>query len=159
MAKVNRTIKAGRWTYSPQEFDQMCYEAKRRGEAELRSKPLASRVRYDQRSGHVILELNNGCTLTIPTRLLQGLQDATPRDLKQVEIMGPGLAIQWPTLDMQFTIAGLSAGVFGTKAWMDQLGRHGGRARSRAKARAARRHGRKRGRPRKNQMADSVPVA
>ena len=123
----------------------MCYDAKRRGQAELRSKPLASRVRYDQRSGHVIIELNNGCTLTIPTRLLQGLQHSTPRDLDQVEIMGPGLAIQWPTLDMQFTIAGLSAG-------------RGGKARSRAKARAARRNGRKRGRPRKNQMAGRVPV-
>lgn len=159
MANVNSTIKAGQWTYTPQEFGAMCHEAKQRGEAELRTRPLASGVRYDQRSGHVIIELNNGCRLTIPTRLLQGLRDAKSRDLKQVEIMGPGLAIEWPTLDMQFTISGLLAGVFGTKAWMKELGRRGGKAWSPAKARAARRNGRKRGRPRKAQLAGTLRVS
>lgn len=151
MANARKSIKAGPWTYTSQEFDQMCDEAKRRGEAELRSKPLASRVRYDQPSGHVIIELTNGCTLTIPTQSLQGLHDATPHDLKQVEIMGPGLAIEWPTLDMQFTIAGLMAGIFGTKAWMQKIGRRRERARSPAKLRAARRNERQAGRTRKPQ--------
>ena len=143
MANVSNMITAGRWTYSPQEFDRMCDEARRRGEAELRSKPQAISVRYDQRSRHVIIGLNNGCTMTIPSRLLQGLRDAAARDLKQVEIMGLGLAIEWPTLDMQFTISGLLAGVFGTKSWMEELHRRTRKARSPAKARAARRNGRK----------------
>jgi len=128
MANVGSTIKAGRWRYTPQEFDKMSGEAKRRGESELRSKPLASALRYDQPSGNVVIQLNNGCTLTIPTRLLQGLRDAAFSDLKRVEIMGPGLAIEWPTLDMQFTTSGLLAGVFGTNAWMEKLGRRRGNA-------------------------------
>ncbi len=60
MANPNSTINAGRWTYTSREFDQMCDESKRRGEAELQSKPLATGVRYDQRSRHVVIELNNG---------------------------------------------------------------------------------------------------
>ncbi len=159
MANANRSIKAGQWTYTPQEFDRMSEEAKRRGEAELRSKPLASAVRYDQPSEHVVINLNNGCTLTIPTRLLQGLRDASPSDLTHVEIMGPGLAIEWPKLDMQFTISGLLAGVFGTSAWMEKLGRRRGKARSSTNARAARRNGRKPARRRKAQIAGTLAVS
>ena len=159
MAKVGSTIKAGRWTYTPQEFDKMSDEAKQRGEAELQSKPLASAVRYDQPTGHVVIKLNNGCMLTIPMRLLQGLRDASPSDLKNVEIMGPGLAIEWPTLDMQFTIAGLLAGVFGTNAWMENLGPRRGKARSATIAHATRRNGRKRPRRRKAQMTGTSPVS
>jgi hypothetical protein len=122
MANANGTIKAGQWTYTSQEFDEMSDDAKRRGEEELRSRPLATSVHYDSKQGHVVIDLNNGCTLTVPTRLLEGLRDATTRDLKQVKIMGPGLVIEWPKLDMQFTIRGLLAGVFGTKAWMNELG-------------------------------------
>lgn len=151
MASANSTIKAGQWTYTSQEFDQMCDEAKRRGEAELRANPLATSVRYDRQRGNVVIKLNNGCTLTVPTRLLEGLRDAAPRDLKQVKIMGPGLAIEWPTLDMQFTIRGLLAGVFGTQTWMEELGRPRKKLPSPSKARAARRNGRKSARPRKAQ--------
>ena len=159
MANLNSLIKAGRWTYTPQEFDKMSGEAKKRGEVELRSKPLASAVRYDQPTGSVIIELNNGSTFAIPTRLMQGLRDASPRDLKHVEIMGPGLAIEWPTLDMQFTISGLLAGVFGTNAWLEKLGRRRGSARSSTNAHATRRNGRKRARRRNVQMTGSQPVS
>lgn len=159
MANVNRSIKAGQWTYTPQEFEKMSDEARQRGEAALRSKPLARAVRYDQPSGHVVIKLNTGCTLTIPTRLLQGLCDATSSDLRHVEIMGPGLAIEWPTLDMQFTIAGLVAGVFGTNAWMEKLGRRRGKVRSSRNVHAARRNGRKQTRRRKAKTAGTVTVS
>jgi hypothetical protein len=132
-------IKVGRWTYTPKEFDRMSEEAKRRGEAELRTKPLAVSVRYDHRRAHVIVKLNNGCTLTVPTELLQGLRGARARDLKQVKVMGPGLAIEWVTLDMQFTVSGLFNGVFGTDAWMEQLGRRARRTRTPQKVRTTRR--------------------
>ncbi len=157
MASANDTIKAGQWTYTSQEFDQMCADAKRRGESELRSQPLATNVRYDSKRGHVVIELNNGCTLTVPTQLLEGLRDAAPRALKQIKIMGPGLAIEWPKLDMQFTIQGLLAGVFGTKAWMKELGQPRTNLPCPAKARRARETDRKLSRPRKAHVESASP--
>ena len=156
MANANRTIKAGPWRYTPQEFDQMCREATQRGDENLRSKPLATTVRYDQPSGHVFIKLNNGCTLTVPTRLLQGLSEAVPRELKQVRIMGPGLAIEWPSLDMQFTVAGLLAGVFGTQAWMKKIGHRPRKATSTARVRPARANGRG-SQPGKTRVASTSP--
>ena len=150
MAEITRsTLKAGRWTYTAEEFDRMCAEAAQRGDDELRCKPQARSVRYEQKTGQVWIELNNGCTLVVPTRLLQGLRDVAPRDLKQVKIMGPGLAIEWPRLDMQFTMAGLLAGVFGTRAWMEELGRGGDLAQLSPEARIVRTKNRKGEGPRK----------
>lgn len=61
--------------------------------------------------------------MTVPIDLLQGLQAASSRDLAQVEILGPGVAIAWPKINQQFSITGLIAGVFGTRAWMAELAR------------------------------------
>jgi hypothetical protein len=156
MADANRTLKAGRWTYTSQELDRMGDEAGRRGAAALRTKPRAISVRYEPEAGQVRIDLNNGCTLVVPTQLLQGLRDAAPKDLKQVQVMGPGLAIEWPRLDMQFTIEGLLAGVFGTKAWMAELGHRRSKTAAPAKARKGRRPGRKEGRPLKTPVSPSV---
>jgi hypothetical protein len=150
MAEITRSaLKAGRWTYTAEELDRMCAEAAQRGDDELRCKPQARSVRYEQETGQVWIELNNGCTLVVPTRLLQGLRDVAPRDLKQVKIMGPGLAIEWPRLDMQFTMAGLLAGVFGTRAWMEELRRGGDTAQLSPEARIVRTKNCNRERPRK----------
>lgn len=63
--------------------------------------------------------------------------------------MGPGLVIEWPRLDMQFTISGLLAGVFGTRAWMKELRRGGDLAQLSPEARIVRTKNRKGERPRK----------
>ena len=150
MAETTRsTLRGGRWTYTAQELDRMCAEAAQRGDGELHCKPQARSVRYEQETGQVWIVLNNGCTLVVPARLLQGLRDAAPGDLNQVKIMGPGLVIEWPRLDMQFTIAGLLAGVFGTRAWMEELGRGGDLAQLSPEARIVRTKSRKGERPRK----------
>jgi hypothetical protein len=94
-----------------------------RGTAKLSIEPLATSVRYELRTRRVVVELNKGTTLTVPVDLLQGLARAKPKDLATVEIVSPGVAIEWPTLDQQFSVSGLLAGVFGTKAWMKGLSR------------------------------------
>jgi hypothetical protein len=62
---------------------------------------------------------------------------------------GASGAIEWEDLDVQVTLAGLMAGVFGTKRYMAELARRAGQSRSPAKAAAARTNGAKGGRPRK----------
>lgn len=96
-----------------------------------------------------MVELLNGCVLMCPVDLLQGLRGAPDAALADVELMPRGLDLHWKKLDVQFTIAGLLRGVFGTKAWLAELGRVGGRVASPAKRAAARANGRLGGRPRK----------
>lgn len=63
-----------------------------------------------------------------------------------MEILGAGYGLHWETLDADFTVGGLLAGVFGTKAYM---ARRAGQTTSPAKAAAARANGAKGGRPKK----------
>jgi hypothetical protein len=121
--------------------------AEERGRIAWRNEPRAATARYDRRLGRVIVELTNGCTFTLPPRLAQGLETATPDQLAAVEVLGAGYGLHWEALDADLSIPGLLAGLFGTKAYM---ARHAGQATSPAKAAAARANGAKGGRPRKS---------
>lgn len=113
--------------------------------AEL-SEPRAETVRYDRRNSRIIVELTNGCTFAFPPRLAQGLEAASDEELDAVEILGAGYGLHWEALDVDLSVPGLLAGLFGTKAHM---ARQAGRTKSPAKAAAARANGLKGGRPRK----------
>jgi hypothetical protein len=120
--------------------------ATERGKAAQLTEPRASKARFDKKMGRMIVELTNGCTFAFPPRLAQGLETATNEDLAKVEILGAGYGLHWEALDVDLSIPGLLAGIFGTKAYMARLA---GQATSPAKASAARANGAKGGRPRK----------
>jgi hypothetical protein len=119
--------------------------AKERGRI-ARAEPRAAAVRYDRQLRRVIVDLTNGCTFAFPPRLAQGLESAGDDQLSEVEILGAGYGLHWEALDVDLSIPGLLAGVFGTRAYM---ARRAGQAKSPAKAAAARANGAKGGRPRK----------
>jgi hypothetical protein len=123
--------------------------AYRRQDERLAREPLATKVRYLPSRDLVLIEMNNGASLTIPRRLLQGLKDAAPAELRRVWVSEQGTVISWPDVDADFTVMSLLHGVYGGGRWMSELARRGGEARSKAKARAARLNGAKGGRPRK----------
>ena len=128
--------------------------AERRGRRSLGNEPRARAVRYDRRTGRMHVELTNGCTFAFPARQAQGLARASDAQLAQVEILGLGFGLHWESLDVDLSVPGLLAGLFGTKAYMDrQRAARAGAARSTAKAAAARRNGAKGGRPRKSAPA------
>jgi hypothetical protein len=52
-------------------------------------------------------------------------------------------------LDADLGVSQLVSGLFGSKAWMTELGRQGGKLKSIAKAQASRENGKRGGRPRK----------
>ncbi len=106
---------------SEAEFERQYADATRRGDEELRTAPLAIAVKYNTRTRCVVLDMNKGSKLVVPVDLLQDVQGAPARDLAKVHILGPGLAIEWPTLDQQFSVSGLLAGNFGNEAWMAAL--------------------------------------
>jgi hypothetical protein len=117
-----------------------------RGKALRAIEPRAAKARYDRAKGRIVVDLTNGCTFAFPARVAQGLEAATDDQLATVEILGNGYGLHWEALDMDISVPGLLAGIFGTKAYMAQLA---GRTKSPAKAAAARANGAKGGRPRK----------
>jgi hypothetical protein len=107
-------------------------------------------ARYDRRRSRVVVTLSTGVELAFPARLAEGLADASPENLSEIEISPAGLGLHWPRLDADLYVPALLQGVFGSKSWMArQLGAQGGRARTPVKVAASRENGRKGGRPRK----------
>lgn len=138
----------GKWKMDDEEFNRQYREAVRRGQEREKTEPQAKSAHYDRKTDRLVVELKNGVTLIIPCELIQGLRGADPDLIAEVELMPRGAALHWERLDQDFSVAGLLSGVFGTKAWMAELGRHGGSVASEAKAAAARENGKKGGRPR-----------
>ncbi len=151
-----RTIASGRSSAArlPPEESALIADARRRGKQSLRTEPRARAARYDRKTGCIHVALTNGCTFAFPARHAQGLERASDADLAQVEILGLGLGLHWERLDVDLSVPGLLAGLFGTRAYMDRLrAARAGAATSAAKAAAARRNGAKGGRPCKTAAA------
>ena len=118
--------------------------------AALRENGFAVSARYDRRTARIVVNLNTGVQIAFPPRLAEGLAEASPHDLAEIEISPAGLGLHWPRLDADVYVPALLQGVFGPKRWMAaELGAAGGKVRSRAKTAAARENGRRGGRPRK----------
>lgn len=114
----------------------------------------ARSVRFNSETNQVVVELGNGVVLLVPHDLMEGLAEATPDELSNVELLPHGLGVRWPNLAIEFTVGTMMNGVFGTRKLMAHLaaremGRKGGSKTSEAKAAAARSNGRKGGRPSK----------
>lgn len=120
-------------------------KARERGLKVAASAPAATAARYDSKSGRLVIDFANGATFMVPARTLQDLEAASDEALADIRVEH-GYALRWERLDVDFTIPGLMAGMFGTAAFMAGKA---GQGRSRAKAAAARENGRKGGRPRK----------
>lgn len=136
------------------DLDALIADAERRGEDVLADEPRAISARYEAATGRVHVELANGCGFAFPAREVQGLERADDAVLAEIEILGRGIGLHWEALDIDVSVPGLLAGLFGTKAWMDrQRAARAGSTRSPAKAAAARRNGAKGGRPRKKSAA------
>lgn len=120
--------------------------ANARGRIVRETQPHAAAARYDAKTNRVIVDLTNGATFAFPPRLVEGLHDASPAEIAEVEVIGRGFGLHWEALDLDYTVPGLVNGVFGTAKWMAAKA---GRTSSAAKAAAARANGAKGGRPRK----------
>ena len=114
-------LKAGKWTYSEEELEQMFVEADRRGAESLKTEMQAHHAYYDYATNRLVIELKNGATHSVPCHLLQGLHDAAPLDIAAVELGLRGASLHWEKLNWDFTVGGLVRGIFGSQKWMEQL--------------------------------------
>jgi hypothetical protein len=133
--------------------DQEFLDATRLGQAERDGAPIPISVRYDPPSGRVVVEFANGSAFMVPARSLQGLEQASETQLADVSLLGE-TGLRWEAMDIDFTIAGLMHGIFGTAKFMDAR-RRGGQSKSEAKVAASRSNGVKGGRPRKTSSPGS----
>src|SRR5436305_1960119 len=117
---------------SEKEFERQYRAAVKRGREHMEAEPSAERTYYDARNDRVVVELNSGCSFIFPPERAQGLRGASPADLSEIGVMPTGYALRWPRLAADFTVAGILAGIFGTKAWMAEVGTRAGRATSEA---------------------------
>lgn len=70
---------------------------------------LAKGVSFDTHMMHV--SFTDGRVLSVPLAWFPVLKRAKPRERSKVEIGGGGIALHWPDLDEDLSIAGLMAGV------------------------------------------------
>lgn len=117
-----------------------------KGKALFDHEPRAVCARLDRLSGRIVVDLSNGCSFSFPPHLAQGLETAAEAQLATVEVLGTGYGLHWDELDVDLSVPGLMAGLFGTRSFM---ARQAGQSSSPAKAAAARSNGAKGGRPRK----------
>ena len=74
----------------------------------LEIEPQAQRIDFDDRAFTIYLA--DGRQLTIPLDWYPRLQQATPAERHNWQLLGDGYAIEWPDLDEHIGITGLLAG-------------------------------------------------
>lgn len=134
---------------SDEQLDQQIEQAKAAWVKAAKTEPRSKFVEYNRRQKLFIIKLTNGAEFRFPPHLVEGLAEASSDQLADVHLSGTGDSIHWESLNVDFSIPGIVAGILGTKTWMSELGKRGGKKSTAAKSAAAKENGKKGGRPRK----------
>jgi hypothetical protein len=134
-------------TITSQEFEG----ANARAKALKAGTPAAMSAHYDRKTKNIIVKLSTGIGIFFSPQDAQGLEDATPTQLSEIEITPSGFDLHFPKLDADLYVPALLEGALGSRQWMAaRLGATGGKSRSQPKRTAARANGALGGRPRKS---------
>jgi hypothetical protein len=120
---------ANRWGDTWLSLSQEVKEATARTKALRASTPYATAAHYDRKSKNVIVNLSNGMGLFFSPQDAQGLEDATPAQLSEIEITPSGFGLFFPKLDEGINVPNLLEGTMVSHKWMAaRLGAQGGKA-------------------------------
>ncbi len=107
----------------------------------------ATEAHYDPATGRVVVCFPTDIQISFLPGKIQGLSEATEKDLKQIEPSPSGLSLHFPTVDADVYIPALMQNILGSKTWMARIGSAGGAVRSERKTQTARENGKLGGRP------------
>jgi hypothetical protein len=124
-------------------------QARARGKARAEDASAVVSARYDSDADVIDLRFGGGGSMSIPRKLVPGLEKASETKIASIVVSPAGDALSWPSLNVDVYVPGLVERAFGARLFAASTGRRGGRRRSKAKAAAARANGAKGGRPRK----------
>jgi hypothetical protein len=138
---------------SDEAFARRFAEARRRGDERLQTEPRALAACFDPLHRRFSLTLQNGLSLGFTAEALPELAGASDDVLAEVLVPELGFALEWPSLDMHISVAGLLIDLMG-EPWLreirNELNRRIARSKSAARTRASRENGKKGGRPKKH---------
>ena len=125
--------------------------ATRRAKMMQANNPRAIAAHYNKKMNRIIISLSTKVEVMFNPSDVQGLENAKPSQLEEIEITPSGFGLYFPELDEGINVLNLIEGTMGSRKWMAaRLGAEGGKARTKAKASAARANGALGGRPRKH---------
>jgi hypothetical protein len=122
-------------------------EARERAIREALIEPRAASARYDAATGHIMVELTNGCLFGFVPTERELLTTATPEQLAAVEVDLGGEGLHWEEIDADVSVPGTIAHRLNLAAWAPKFM---GQRTSEAKSAAARANGAKGGRPKRD---------
>jgi hypothetical protein len=112
--------------------------------------PRAVSAHYDPRTRRIEVQLSSNLCVSFSPSDAQGLEEARPSQLEEIEISPSGFGLHFPKLDADLYLPAILQGFLGSRKWMaSRLGQAGGKSRSVAKKKASRANGKLGGRPRK----------
>ena len=125
--------------------------ATRRAKRKQATTPMAVAVHYNKKANRVVISLSTKVEVMFNPSDVQGLEDATPAQLAEIEITPSCFGLYFPQVDADIDVPNLLGGTMGSHKWMAaRLGAEGGKSRSAPKRTAARANGALGGRPRKS---------
>lgn len=132
------------------QFHKEFLAATRRSKRMHANNPVVLAVYYNKQANRVVMSLSTNVEVMFNPSDVQGLEDARPSQLEEIEITPSGFGLYFPELDEGINVLNLLEGTMGSRRWMAaRLGAEGGKARTLAKRTAARANGALGGRPRK----------
>jgi hypothetical protein len=78
--------------------------------AQPSAQPRATAVRYDKMRRRIVVELSTGSEFAFPPHQAQGLESATPGDLRAIGISPSGYGLHFPKLDADLWLPALVGG-------------------------------------------------
>ena len=72
-------------------------------------------ARYDESQDSVDLMFRGGAAMSIPRKMIVGLERASRSRLESVLVSPAGNALSWPSLDVDVYVPGLIERVFGSR--------------------------------------------
>lgn len=91
----------------------------------------AQSAHYDKARGRVVMILKNEMELSFAPAAAQGLETATPAQLRHIQISPSGSGIHFPKLNADLSVPGLLKGRLGSRKWMAaRFDRNNGRGRT-----------------------------